>query len=256
MINAFILTIANHNSLRAKHAQKHWHESGLKFQFVTGLTAYDANISAHYSPSKNLFHYKRPLANVEIATYLGHRKLWQEFLKTKKPYGLMLEDDAVISDMRNFSATIHDIIQSSNKNIWDILKLFDYSPKKIIAQQKFGNTNIICTKYPAYGAVAYIISRKAAEKLLERPYIYRPIDEDLARPWEFKLRIWSTAQNIITEKASELGGSLIGDDRLKLDKQAAQNRILYPIKRNFLELSKTLHSIGYQRNILKSLSKN
>lgn len=255
-LDAFILTIAKPNSLRAKHARQHWDESGLNFQFVTGLTATDTNINVYYNPRKNLFYYKRPLANVEIATYLGHRKLWQEFLKSKKPYGLMLEDDAAMSDVRTFPATIRDIMQSSQCDIWDILKLFDYSPKKIIARKKFGNTDIICTKYPAYAAVAYIISRKAAKKLLERPYIYRPVDEDLARPWEFKLRVWSTAQNIILEKANDLGGSLIVADRVKLDKQASKNRILYPIKRNFLEFSKTLHSISYQRNILKNLADN
>ncbi len=255
-LNAYILTIAKANSARALHAKNEWQASGLSYQFVKGVRAKDINLMSHYSSFQNRLHYKRPMTMSEIATYIGHKRLWQAMLNSDATYALMLEDDASIIDTARFPCALIDIMASTQSGLWDILKLFNYSSKKIIAKQYFGDTKLICTKYPAYGAVAYIISKDAAKKLLARSSIYRPIDEDLARPWEFKLKVWSTAENLIDERADALGGSLLAQQRDEMERQTAQNNLLFPLKRNILEASKTIHSFAYKRYILKSVALN
>ena len=83
----------------------------------------------------------------------------------------------------------------------------------MLERRAIGSTGIVRYKYAASGAVAYLIDRKAAQKLLSRKRFFRAVDEDLSWPWELGLSIWSVSPNLVEEVSHNLGGSLLEMDR-------------------------------------------
>jgi len=183
----------------------------------------------------------------EIAVYLGHRRVWEHFIADEVEYALVLEDDFQIIDLENLRTAIKDAI--AHPSSWDIIKFFDVWSKRPVAAMDLGSTRFVCRKYPPNGAVAYLLKASAARALLSRKRIYRPVDEDISRPWEFSLRVWSSERNLVTENAKALGGSLLDAERSGEEHARRKNPIRYIFIRNLLELSKLIRSKRYQRRI-------
>src|SRR5690606_33966201 len=140
----------------------------------------------------------------EVSTYLGHRRAWNHFLSDQADFGLILEDDFQIMNQEELLRAIRDA--TAHPDSWDIIKFFDVWSKRPVAAMQLGSTQILCRKYQPNGAVAYVIHKRAAKVLLSRQRIFRRVDEDLSRPWEFSLRVWSSERNLVTENAQSLGG--------------------------------------------------
>jgi len=94
------------------------------------------------------------------------------------------------------------------------LKFFDFMPKRVLERKSVNSTSIVRHKYPAWGAVAYLIDRDAAERLLSRRRFFRAVDEDFSWHWELGLSIWSVSPNLVEEVSPVLGGSLLENDRV------------------------------------------
>ncbi len=166
------------------------------------------------------------MSATEIAVYLGHRKIWKAICDQQHEVALILEDDAAIIDHADFETALQN---AHDTRTWDILNFFDYKPKPIKYVQEWCGLTIVDYKYPASGCVAYLITKDAATKLLERKSIYRPVDEDLSWCWEFGLRVRSVSPNVCAEQSDRLGGSLIEQDR-------AAARFKTPLVRRFIGL--------------------
>ena len=126
------------------------------------------------------------------------------------------------------------------------MKLFDYRPKNIMLTRKIGETDIVAYKYPASGAVCYLINRAAAKSLLSRKKFFRPIDEDMAFPWEFDIRVWSVMPNPVSEISSTLGGSTLETERV-ITKGA--HNVLRSIWGNILQLWKKYKSTQFRKKM-------
>ncbi len=243
-LNAFVLTIETSKGPRRQHAERELEKMQLKSEFMNGFDKNDPSILDIYSAGLNLLYHKRPLTMSEVATYAGHRLIWQRIVDCGADHALVLEDDFHVPDTNRFLKAISDCL--SFRERWDIVKFFDFKPKSVIQEDKFFGTRVVAYKYPASGAVAYIINRYAAEKLLKRRKIYRPIDEDLSNMWEFSIRIWSTSPNLVEEVSEELGGSLLEADRLSRKTKRNIGRSLWG---NFLQGWKMLRARLYRRRM-------
>lgn len=186
-LTAYVLTIDEEGGRRRAHATKELVELGLTGRFVMGATKGDRELAELYSPLKNLLLSRRSLTAGEIAVYAGHRRIWKAIDDAGIPYALVLEGDFHVVDKEKFLATLGDCLSAPKH--WDIIKFFDFKPKRVVRRLRLGKANLVAYKYPASGAVAYLISGDAVRRLLKRPQIFRAVDVDLSWPWEFGLRI-------------------------------------------------------------------
>ncbi|WFP61700.1 glycosyltransferase family 25 protein [Mesorhizobium sp. WSM4904] len=224
------------------HAANELGRLGLSFDFVHGVDQNSAEIDRAYSRLLNWTLHKRSLTRGEISVYLGHRKIWQEVMRKGMDFALVFEDDFKIRNDEQFIQAINDAI--SHRGIWSIVKFFDFNHKKVVESIRVGATHLVGYKYPASGAVAYLINRQAAQSLLRRRHLFRPIDEDFSHPWEFAIRVWSTSPNLVDEVSPQLGGSILESERSDL---RSKRIVVRSVWGNFLQARKFLRSLWYRR---------
>jgi GR25 family glycosyltransferase involved in LPS biosynthesis len=209
----YVLTVDGDDGQRKMHCSTVFRGLDLSPIFVHGFLWDDLPSEKLYSPWKNIVFAKRSLSDPEIAVYLGHRKIWAQIAAGQSKVALVVEDDFAIIDENKF---LHVLANASHSGPWEILKLFDFAPKKIVASHEWHGMTLVDYKYPAAGCVAYLITRDAARRMLRRQRFYRPVDEDISWCWEFDLRVRSLSPNIVAEISHTLGGSLIEDRRSAL----------------------------------------
>lgn len=200
------------NSARTQLARLGW-----PFAFVDGLTPQCTETIAIYDARQNLRRSKRPLALTEIAAYASHRKAMRAFLDTDEPIALILEDDFHLIEPDLFRGRICAVLQAPVE--WDILKLFDFRQRQAVEWFPAGDVKVVSHGSPAAGMVGYLITRRGAERMLDRPAIYRQIDEDIKFFWELELRVLSVEPNLIADNAHQLGGSLLEPERREIRRQ-------------------------------------
>jgi GR25 family glycosyltransferase involved in LPS biosynthesis len=245
----FVLTIDKNGGARRAHAEEELRVLGLQGQFIEGPKQNDEIVRTVYSSARNLIFAKRSLTSGEVAAYAGHRRVWQAFIDGGGAHALIFEDDFHIADVNRFRDVLAECL--SIDDTWDIVKFFDFNPKRVVRRRHLATTDLVAYKYPASGAVAYFISSAAARRLLKRNYIYRPIDEDLSWPWEFGLRVWSTQPNLVKEVSEELGGSLLEITRVA---NKARRNLCRSIWANCLQGWKLVRAYGYHAKLGKQKS--
>jgi GR25 family glycosyltransferase involved in LPS biosynthesis len=190
---------------------------GWRFRFVEGHTADSDDIRRLYSEPLNRRYARRPLTQGEIAVYASHRRALREFLDGDARLAMILEDDFCIVDPVRMPQRIAAILSARLR--WDVIKLFDFAPRRIVQQQPADDVAIVNYASPTAGMVAYLVTRRGAELILARPSLFRPIDEDTKYYWELAIRVYSVFPNLVSEISGELGGSLIAAEREALRQQ-------------------------------------
>ncbi len=243
-IGAFILTVDEEGSPRRRHAETEVSALSIPWRFIAGYRKTDPTLDAHYARLMNLLLHKRSLTPGEIAVYAGHRRIWRAFVESGLDYALVLEDDFRVLDRPRLLESIQDL--TAHPEAWDVVKFFDYRPKTVVASLQIGTTTAVAHKYPASGAVAYLVGAQAARALLTRRRIFRAIDEDLSHPWEFSIRVWSAEPNTVEEASRNLGGSILEQDRERLRRD---RRMLRSLWGNVLQGVKLARSLLYRRKL-------
>jgi glycosyl transferase, family 25 len=191
-------------------------------QIVDGYIETDPIIDTIIDRRKMALFTKRPMTRSEIATYATHRLTWETLLQSEAEYALVLEDDFQFVVPQTVKSCF-DYAGQFFATGCDIVKLFDFpkvSKCVIAVRRSFPNLDLIKWERPHAGMVAYLISRKGAEKLLSRKTIFRVVDEDTKFYWELGLDIWSVPGNPVTDASANLGGSLLENDRLESKKRS------------------------------------
>ena len=241
----YVLTIKDTAHPRVLNAKAQLDKLGLLYEIFPGVTPADFDNHDYYSPVGNRILMKRALSDGEIACYVSHRRMWQAFLDSGAEHALFLEDDFGIVDNTALISSINDCL--SFCRTWDVIKLFDYNPKRVVQSRSLGNTRFVAYKYPASGNVGYMMNRKAARSLLARKRFARPVDEDMAHMWEFDIRIWSVVPNPLIEISNKLGGSSIETERVLTKRGKSIGRSLWG---NVLQAWKLGNSIRHRRKMV------
>jgi glycosyl transferase, family 25 len=240
--SCYVLTLAANSESRQANCRQQLEALGAKWQFVYGVLAKEPIVDEAYSPLQNRLYYNRPMTQGEKSVYLGHRKIWQTILASDAPYAIVLEDDFSIKDRQQFQAVIEDAIAAAAR--WDVIKLYESQHKPVCGSFRSNQTNFVFYRYPTWGMVAYLINRQAAERLLARPRVFRPVDDDLAHPWEFGLRVFSAAPSPVEEIAPQLGGSLLEQQR-SISQKKPRN-VVRSLHGNTLMAYKHLRAAGWR----------
>lgn len=129
------------------------------------------NISVHllekhnvYSHEKSIQHMKRALRKGEIGCALSHILIWYLFSQSQKPYYLIFEDDAILTN--NFKTKLEQILNDIQYDNWDVLYLNENCYKHF-KHECNGKENTKLTIHPTrigFGLYGYIINKKFIEK--------------------------------------------------------------------------------------------
>lgn len=186
----------------------------LETEFVDGFIAEDTVIDELYDATTNRRRCKRPISRTEVGVYASHRLAWRRLLDSDHAAALILEDDFGFRDVGQVSRVLES--WPSVLEDRDIVKLFDFEKRAVnrpMFSRHIGGIELVKWRSPTAGMVAYLISRRGAQKFLTRDRIFRPVDEDVKYFWELGLDIWSVPGNPVTEVSERLGGSLVNTDR-------------------------------------------
>ena len=238
----YVLTLAANSESRQANCRLQLDALGASWQFVYGVLANEPIVDEAYAPLQNRLLCKRPMTQGEISVYLGHRKIWRAFLASDAQLALVLEDDFSIKDRQQFQSVIEDAAAASFR--WDVIKLYESQYKPVCGSFRSNRTEFVFYSYPTWGMVAYLINRRAAERLLKRPRVFRPIDDDLAQPWEFGLRVFSAVPSPVDEIAPSLGGSLLEQQRSA--SQKTHRNLVSSLHGNALMAYKHLRAVGWR----------
>lgn len=246
-----VVSVDEHSGLRRNSARSQLAALDWPFSFVDGFDTQTAENTAIYDTKQNLGRSKRPLALAEIAAYASHRKAMREFLSTDGPVALILEDDFHLIEPDLFRNRIAALVHAPVE--WDILKLFDFQERSVVESIPAGDVKIVSHGSPSAGMVGYLITRRGAERMLDRQVIYRQIDEDIKFFWELKLRVLSVQPNLIADIGHQLGGSLIEPQRHEIRQNRGflvqANGLAHTVLRRFNYL---LHRKHYGLKLKKS----
>jgi glycosyl transferase family 25 len=246
---SYVLSVDEDGGKRRKNAARELSRLSFRWKYVDGLRPSDIDFDVEYSPRLNGLFHKRSLTPTEICVYAGHRRVWQALIDSDNQYALVLEDDFRISAHARFLAALEDILSASEP--LSVFKLFDFQPKAEIADRMIGTSRWAMHRYAASGAVAYVIHRDAAARLLARPAFFRAVDEDLSHPWEFGIEIWSLTPNTVEEISNDLDGSLLEADRLIARADGSALRSFYG---NLLQAYKSLAAALHRRRVRNRLA--
>lgn len=187
----------------------------MKIEVVEGYVGEDSHVDTLYDAKQNRRWTKRAISRTEVAVYATHRLAWQHLRQSDAGAALILEDDFAMRDPDTVARVItfwRDMLGHER----DIVKLFDFEKRtrnRAIFRTHVHGVDLVKWTAPSAGMVAYLISRRGAEKFLSRDRVFRQVDEDTKYFWELGLNIWSIPNNPVSEISHTLGGSLVEADR-------------------------------------------
>lgn len=221
--HCFVISTQDDGGIRRQSAVDQLNALAASFTFIPGYSPDDPEIDRSYSSALNRASMKRPLSRGEIAAYLSHRRALTAFLATDAESAIILEDDFSAIDRARFAGQISQLLGAPAK--WDLVKLFDYGRRKRPrARLNLGTIELVEYTSPTVGMVAYLVRRSGARKLTQRPFIFRPIDEDIKFYWELDLWAFSVIPNLVLEISDRLGGSQIEPERFQLRSRRSLRR--------------------------------
>ncbi len=137
-----------------------------------------------------VLHGRRELRLGQVACWLSHRKVLEEFLRSGEERIGVFEDDIV------FAKDARDVIDCiSRTNIpFDIIFLHNgKAADRFVALRKLSSTHHLgIFRFHDYGTQGYIITRSGAEKFLSsNPKIVHQLDHSMHAYWESDLSVYS-----------------------------------------------------------------
>lgn len=159
--------------------------AGVAYEMVDAVDGEVLDLSGladRLKPDQYRTKYRREFSRTEIGCYLSHYNLWQRIVDDKIDCAIILEDDAIWEeDFFEIVANLQKI-----KWHWELIGLSNGGVRTERIVCKLNNKRcLVRHKRLAFGAVAYIIRRSAAEKLLGYCYeICTAIDVLMYEYWK------------------------------------------------------------------------
>lgn len=143
----------------------------------------------------------------EYGCYRSHLLALQQFLDDGRPYGLILEDDATITETT--AARVQAIVETVRD--FDVIKLLNHRTKYLIsACTTPANDQVGRSIVGRQGsAAAYLVSRAGAERLLQAiGTMVLPYDVALERFWDTDVRVLSVGENVLELRSRPDGSNI------------------------------------------------
>ena len=133
----------------------------------------------------------RVLSPGEIGCYASHLMVWRTIVARNLTYALVLEDDVRIE--ADAAQVVRELIHILPRG-WDFVHMSGKPRSRNFAARPIsklpGSRNLVRYARVPDGAMAYLISRQGAEKLLAPRARSAPVDTDIRRPWQWGLDLY------------------------------------------------------------------
>lgn len=181
-------------------------------------------------------HRNRLFMLTEEACLCGHVMAWRQFLASDFRHAIVLEDDAV--PLAGFVPVVSRLLSEGFDA--DVVKLEGiYRPggRKVIDLVRLGDHRLVRSLRPVSGAAAYLITRAAAERLLERiGKALIPTDDFLWAPSWHGLKVADVAPFV----AMQSGATSVIATSVKAKKAGARKPVLRGLTTALTRLSERL----------------
>jgi glycosyl transferase, family 25 len=160
-----------------------------------------------YAPRRFRPTYPFPLTRTEVGVFLSHRAAWRRILDDALDFAFIFEDDAEI-DASQFAALVEFV--TLERPAWDYVLLPAQPIQNGVAVARRGEFTLLRPDAPPLRAIAQIVSRAAAERLLERTLPFdRPIDTLMQMTWVTGQPLLVASPSPIRDVSRETGGSTV-----------------------------------------------
>lgn len=166
-------------------------------------------------------HRNRLFMLTEEACLAGHVMAWRQFLASDFEHAIILEDDAV--PLAGFATVVTDLLgKGFDADVVKLEGIYRAGGRKVLALGAVGDRRLVRSLRPVSGAAAYLITRKAAQRLLERiGTVLIPADDFLWAPSWHGLKVADVAPFVVMQSGA---ASVIATGRSA--KQAARKPFL------------------------------
>ncbi|MXN79280.1 glycosyl transferase family 25 [Burkholderia sp. 4701] len=150
-----------------------------------------------YNAAARRFFYGTPLTKGQIGCYLSHREVWKQLVASRDDAWCVMEDDIIL--LEGFKAATEELLV--HRDAWDIVRLYGIfeNPQIEFASLPSGTKMMWMDVHPL-GTQCYVITRKAAERMLESTEkIQYPIDDAIDKNWKHKLRLYITSPEFVAD---------------------------------------------------------
>jgi len=205
------------------------------------------------------FFTRYPLSDNEIGCWLSHRKAMEDLLASNEQAAVIVEDDA---DLANDFADSLQKIEAENLD-FDFIFLhrkFKKCEKFFPCKQISDDLNIGIVGFAHMGAIAYVVSRKGAEKFLKySPKFIHAVDKQIHRYWANDLSVYGVSRPLVVTQDD--GYSYIEETRTQDSRQdrisyEGGNKFIWKIARMLTRFSESLRKHGNFYFYLASARKN
>jgi glycosyl transferase family 25 len=212
---------------------------GLDFSFIDGVIGKDVPAAqrAALLSDRRRHHLGAPLSDGALGCLMSHRRAWEVIRDTKADAAIILEDDA------DLAPEVLDVLPriATLKGRFDLINLHHTSGRPLVDAARISPTHALSiTRYVSIGAIGYVVSRTAAERLLDVsvPGIFE-VDVLMNRWWEHGLKTLVLTPPIVQEDGHD---STIGYPGVKpkWDHDRIGDRIARDINRKRDSLAKRL----------------
>ncbi len=176
---------------RLKSIDKRLKDIGLDY---TRISAVDGKVreftSKEINKNKYSFFHGKYITPTEVACFVSHVNVWEEFEKNNDAeFALVLEDDMIFSD--EFVSVLKALVK--DKKSWDVVKLNGgHKGGNLKVKNLTNKTSLVLNLFHQSKTGAYIMNKKAAKSYLSKIYpMFVPIDHEFIKFWKYGLNIFS-----------------------------------------------------------------
>jgi GR25 family glycosyltransferase involved in LPS biosynthesis len=174
---------------------------------VDGASLSPQEVDQVYARRRFRPHYPFPLTRTEVGVFLSHREAWRRIVDDALDFAFVFEDDAQI-DPSAFAALVAFV--TLERRAWDYVLLPAQPIRNGMSVASRGGLTLLRPDAPPLRAIAQIVSRAAAKRLLERTLPFdRPVDTMLQMTWLTGQPLLVAAPSPIRDVSRETGGSTV-----------------------------------------------
>ena len=172
--------------------------------------------------------YPFPLTRTEVGVFLSHRAAWRRIVDDALDFAFIFEDDAAI-DPSAFAALVDFV--TLERPAWDYVLLPAQPIRSGTPVASRGGLTLLRPDAPPLRAIAQIVSRDAAKRLLDRTLPFdRPIDTLMQMPWVTGQPVLVASPSPVRDVSRETGGSTVQRKSMSLAERL-RHEALRPIYR-------------------------
>jgi glycosyl transferase, family 25 len=174
---------------------------------VDGAQLSQQEVDQVYAPRRFKPRYPFALTRTEVGVFLSHRLAWRRIVDEALDFAFVFEDDAEV-DLVLFAALLEFI--TAERRTWDYVLMPAKQTRSGRTIARRGDFKLMRPDAPPLRAIAQIVSRAAAQRLLDRTLPFdRPVDTALQMTWVTGQPVLVASPSFVRDVSLRTGGSTV-----------------------------------------------